>query len=583
MKFTRCILFVTTLCFGFMISGRVIFAASVEAAQEGIESFVADIRVNTDNSISVTETIVYNTGAEAHHGIYRDIYPYSSQERKMDIDNVRVVDELGKPHLFDTFQSGKNLRIRIGDPDVTFVGQKTYVIYYRATKAIAQFEEFDEIYWNVTGLEWDMPITTASAFVTLPAGAHATQSACYFGLYGSTERCAVSPDADGVHAFTLPYSLNAFEGLTVAVGFEKGIMDSYTAADDFDLFLQKYLSWIIGIGLPVITLLLSLRYWYFRGRDPKGRATIIPQYDVPDNLTPMEVAGIAQESVNAKHISAEIVYLATRGYLSIRALEKKTLGFVKSTDYELTKLKDPSDLPNAFDKNLMNALFKKGATSVTLSSLKNIFYKKIPPIITAVLDGLVSKTYYKNLGKMKQSASWGIILFFIFVWGSVLLGNVLDSFAFVINFLPMIIGFVLSVIIYAVIFYFSPAKTEKGVATKEYILGLKEYLQIAEKDRLEFHNAPAKTPEVFEQLLPYAMVLGVTAIWAKEFEGIALEQPGWYSSSNHAVFNTMVFAHTLNSFSVLTRSSLTASPSSSGSGGGGFSGGGGGGGGGGSW
>lgn len=60
---------------------------------------------------------------------------------------------------------------------------------------------------------------------------------------------------------------------------------------------------------------------------------------------------------------------------------------------------------------------------------------------------------------------------------------------------------------------------------KEYLLGLKMYLQIAEKDRLDFHNAPEKNPEIFEKLLPYAMVLGVEKALAKEFKGIYIEQP----------------------------------------------------------
>ncbi|KKT22394.1 MAG: hypothetical protein UW07_C0037G0011, partial [Candidatus Nomurabacteria bacterium GW2011_GWF2_43_8] len=113
--------------------------------------------------------------------------------------------------------------------------------------------------------------------------------------------------------------------------------------------------------------------------------------------------------------------------------------------------------------------------------------------------------------------------------------------------------------------------------------GLKDYLQIAEKDRLLFHNAPEKKPEVFEKLLPYAMALGVADIWAKEFEGIYMAPPNWYVGSGNAAFSAMAFNHSLSNFSSYTSSSLSSSSSGSGSGGGGSSGGGGGGGGGGGW
>src|SRR6185436_19560328 len=108
------------------------------------------------------------------------------------------------------------------------------------------------------------------------------------------------------------------------------------------------------------------------------------------------------------------------------------------------------------------------------------------------------------------------------------------------NAFRLAMGIFASIIVYSFISRFFPAKTEKGVAAKEHILGLKEYLQIAEKDRLEFHNAPEKKPEVFETLLPYAMVLGVANIWAKEFEGIYNEPPSWYSGPSSTAFNAIV-------------------------------------------
>jgi hypothetical protein len=125
--------------------------------------------------------------------------------------------------------------------------------------------------------------------------------------------------------------------------------------------------------------------------------------------------------------------------------------------------------------------------------------------------------------------------------------------------------------------------TQEGVLMKERLLGLRDYLQIAEKNRLEFHNAPEKSPALFEQLLPAALILGVSGIWAKEFADIYTQPPQWYSGSGGAGFSAGAFVSDMNGFSSAASSSLAASPSSSGSGGGGFSGGGRGGGGGGSW
>ena len=324
-------------------------------------------------------------------------------------------------------------------------------------------------------------------------------------------------------------------------------------------------------------------YWYKNGQDPKGTGVIVAQYDVLDGLTPMEVVCIVKEQMSNESLSAEIVYLATKGYIKITQIsDSNVFGLFKSTDYKLTKLKDYSDLPNDFDKALLSAFFGVGGRDeVNLSSLKYVFYKDAKNVMQLALSALLSKGYYKNLGRIQTSMP--VVLRFILsvflgIFASIFLGSI---FLGTDNQIPIMASVFLSIIIFSIVSYFNPAKTEKGVAAREYLLGLKEYLQIAEKDRLQFHNAPEKKPEIFEALLPYAMVLGVTDIWAKEFEGIYVNPPSWYSGYNSGNFSAVAFTHNLSSFGSFASSTMSSTPG--GSGGGGSSGGGGGGGGGGSW
>ncbi|NMB92449.1 MAG: DUF2207 domain-containing protein [Parcubacteria group bacterium] len=547
--------------------------------KEAIIDFHTDIQVNTNNSINVIETITYNTGAIEQHGLLRNLYRYSSLNYKMNIEDVKVRDKKGNSYQFTVSDLGKYIEIKVGDPNVTFTGERTYVIEYKATRAIAQFDDFDEIYWNATGDEWQIPIYKASVSVKLPNGVKATQFSCYYGKDGEKTQCIKSNNLnDDVYNFSLPVSLGAQEGLTVAVGFPKGIVTPYTWREKY---LDNFLPWLVAILLPVLTLFFSLWHWYKKGRDPKGTGVIMPQYEVPDNLTPIEVAGILNEKISASNISSEIIYLATQGFLKIKKIEEKSFGIFKLTDYELTKLKDPSEAPNDFDQKLLIGLFSSEV--IKLSDLKNVFYKKIKSITDSTIDGLLAKNYYKNIGGMKNSGGRLILIIFFSIWVSGFIGSLLGVLLFNSNPFPFMLGIFLSIVIYGIISHFYPAKTEKGVATKEYLLGLKYYLQIAEKDRLLFHNAPEKKPEIFEKLLPYAMVLGVANIWAKEFEEIYTMPPSWYSESSNMPFNAVMFNNSLSSFSSYTLSSLTPSPSNSGSGGGGSSSGGGGGGGGGGW
>jgi uncharacterized membrane protein len=128
-----------------------------------------------------------------------------------------------------------------------------------------------------------------------------------------------------------------------------------------------------------------------------------------------------------------------------------------------------------------------------------------------------------------------------------------------------------------------PKRTKEGVLALEEIKGFKLFLSVTETERLKFHNAPAKKPELFEKYLPYAMVLKVEKEWAKQFEGLFTEPPTWYEG-NWQTFSLISLTSNLNAFSSVASSTLTPSAPSSGSGfSGGSSGGGFGGGGGGSW
>jgi uncharacterized membrane protein YgcG len=325
--------------------------------------------------------------------------------------------------------------------------------------------------------------------------------------------------------------------------------------------------------------------WLRKGKDPKGTGVIVPQYDVLDGLTPAEVGVIMYQKSRTKDISAELIYLATQGYIQIKQVQKKVLLF-NTTDYELTLLKDGDTAQQAFDQQLLKGIFGTAEIGkvVALSTLRNTFYRKVRAFMKSVARVMVENGYYKNLPATKKKSLRSIVIgFFVLLFGIIFIVAVLSSGSVDgTGILWMMLAVIVSICIILIFHNLMPAKTEKGVAAYEYLLGLKQYLQIAEKDRLQFHNAPEKKPEVFEKLLPYAMVFGVEKQWAKEFEDLYATPPSWYEGRYAGRFNALVFTNSLSHFNSYAISSMTGSQSG-GSYGGGFSGGGGGGGGGGSW
>ena len=273
-------------------------------------------------------------------------------------------------------------------------------------------------------------------------------------------------------------------------------------------------------------------------------------------------------------MSAEIVNLAVKGYIKIMYIEKK--GILKADDYELEKLTVKGDGLNEFQYALLKALFAD-KTKIRLSDLKNKFYKDLNDIIDRIYQTTVSKGYFFKNPKKVRGFYVGLAIAVLVIGWFVgpFLGWIGVASAWITGVLILIFGNVM------------PKKTKKGVKAREKILGLKMYLEVAEKDRINFHNAPEKRPEVFEELLPFAIVLGVEKKWAKQFEGVYQESPNWYSAQSARNFSALALADSLNSFQSQADSTLASMPSSASSGGSGFSGGGSGGGfgggGGGSW
>jgi uncharacterized membrane protein len=135
--------------------------------------------------------------------------------------------------------------------------------------------------------------------------------------------------------------------------------------------------------------------------------------------------------------------------------------------------------------------------------------------------------------------------------------------------------------------YLIKQPSKEKLRKQSLIDGFKMYMGAAENEQLKFHNPPQMTPQVFETLLPFAMVMGVDQIWGQKFDELLKKTAAEYQNTWYygGVMNHYAFANTLNSSLTQSIQSASTKPSSSssGSGGGGFSGGGGGGGGGGGW
>ena len=543
-----------------------------------IQSLDAIINVSTDGSILVEETIVARfTGS--WNGIFRTIpVQYRTPQGlnyTLRLDIQSVTDAEDRPLKFESSRERHYRKLRIWVPGATDA-TRTVKLRYRVANGLRFFDEHDELYWNVTGDEWEVPIESASAYVRLPDGASGVRATAFRGAYGSTEQASVSTGSDGVRVQT-SRGLGMREGLTIVVGWNPGVVHRPSAVEKTADVVYSNLP----LAIPPLVFLGMFRLWRKRGRDPE-LAPITTQYEPPAQMTPAELGTLIDGKPDMRDITASIVDLAVRGYLHIAETEtERFFGLLSNKDYTFTLKKPRSDWSalKTHERDLLAAMFTDSGDSVTLSDLKNKFYKKLPGLREELYGGLVKGGFYTGRPDRVR---------LLYIVGGIVVG-VLIGFASggIMASLGMqpvtgILAGVLSALIIIFFGWFMPSRTARGTRELEKVLGFREFLSRVEGDRLE---RIVKTPAMFEKFLPYAMALGVEDNWAKAFDGIYSQPPSWYSGPGGInTFRPSTLTHNLGVMSTTAAATMASAPRSSGgsgfsggSSGGGFGGGGGGG------
>lgn len=536
------------------------------AHAEAIRSYDTQITITKEGIIEVREKIDYDFEYLYKHGIFREI-PFIKKNKdgkqyKMDVNVVSVVDESGVAYPSTTSEANGQIQIKIGDPDRTITGLHTYTITYTVSGALTYFSDHDELYWNVTGNAWKVPMDNVSATVRFPGDMPMgeVKTACYTGVVGSSlANCEMVTEGSSTTLSTK--HLSEGEGLTVVVGFTKGYVailepTPYTSFED-----TWYGRILLGLFFAVVTIGAFIWYiglpiyipykWHRYGRDPKSMDVRV-WYDPPKTkkgraLSPAETGTLVDETADVKDIFGSLIQLAEKGYLSIKE-EKKG-------EFTLVEGRFAGDELLSFEKKLLKALFKDG-NEIRVKDAKIV--TEMQEVMKKLYEQVVSDGFFPESPEAIRTRYYILAGLAMFT-GNLVLGVI--AFLFGRNM---------------------PRKTELGAKQASIGRSLKTFLSSQER-QLAFQ---AKNQMMFEKLLPYAIAFGVEKIWAERFKDMALANPGWYTGYNNSAFNAVYFTNTMHRSVQAFTTAVTPTKSSTGHSSGfsgGFSGGGGGGGGGGSW
>ena len=569
-----------------------------------ITDFKSSITLEKDTSLLIKESILVNFPT-AKHGIYR-IIPvyYVSQGRTINsrLKVMSVTDEQGSSYKYSQSRLKQSISLKIGDPDKTITGVHTYVISYKVFNVVKRYPEEDEIYWNVTGSEWDTDIASASALVDSPY-AEITRVECFAGQAGSDEKFCGSDFDDSTAAFNSTQRLGEGRDFTVVIGLNN--QNQLVFPGKFEEILQTGLD-NLGYLLAVLPLAVLFGFWYKKGRDKKyagdnvyyrpddkkvvikplfAREHLPMVYSPIAGLTPAQVGTIVDEKVDIADVVSEIVELARMGYLKIEKIQKKAL-IGSKTDYSFIKLDKESEVLADYQKYLLEKLFAKetklnssGQEYVFLSSLKNHFYEYLNDFRKKLYKNLAEKGFFDGNPDMVRK-KWVGVAAVLYVLAFVFL-SIFNSPTG--NFGPTAIFFVTA---FPAIFLVKsmPRKTAWGYSLYRQTKGLAFYL-----GKGKWREEVNEKHLFLEEMLPLAIALGVVDSLAKDMQELGVAPPSYFQG-----FVAGSFYSDITGFSKSTSSGLISAPGGSwsgasswsggsGFGGGGFSGGGFGGGGGGSW
>ena len=557
------------------IVGTVPSAAVKRAPSERIVSFAADLTVRGDTSIEVREEfVVHSEESYFKWGMIRHL-PISSNERWdkrfggewKDDTGIRVkilyVTEDGKRVSYEQGNGAGYAQLEIGKQDVPLArGDHTFVITYIAEGVPRSLADHDELYWNVLGHYFDLPVEEVTVRVHLPAGVPAEEihPDAYVGGRGvsnprkpGTEltREEESPDTAGYRAT----NLGPAQSLSVVVSWPKG----FVTPPKMGVFARD--RWLLAA--PVVFFLYYLIVWMSLGREP-ALGSVAVRYDPPEELSPAAVRYIRTTGSDARTLVAVIAQLAARQCIGMEVQDGK---------YKLTQLKTDASVvtslapeearvlemlfedekeiilhPNKGDELNKYSLAIQGQLQKRLDGV--YFTRHVGYIAIGILASLTAAMWMALTAKGKDTSGLLFLTWWFFFCGTTLGAIVLTSIipacklalrgmggtrllliglgvlaAFgsvfvmllrmmVINVSPMYA--VTLVALVGINLAWIPAlkrMTARGRQAVAEIEGFRIFLEKVEQDRMQRLNTRGEPPSAAVELLPYAIALEVRQSW----------------------------------------------------------------------
>lgn len=608
-------LFALVLALLFGISAGNGLAASAETVDPykfSITHYNIEYDLSSNCSVAVTEDITIHYEGPYSTGFLRDI-PINdgAQVKNVNVVKYTVTDNFSSATesvYFDVdIEDSSFITVDIGSSTNKYGKSESYKITYtyNITNSVVNS---GTVPLNVIGHGWECTIRNANVTIKLPAGY--IDADCYIGSVKSEDTYPFEENADKTQLFAHVDSLKEFEGLTFYVHFEDGIISAFF---DFTPYI------FIIAGAVLLLIIVALKFLCFN----KNTLTPVINFEAPNDMTPLVMGKLIDNKVNTEDVTAMIFYFADKGWLKINLEDENDPVLIRIVQQLPASCED-------YEKLMFANLFGN-EDAVRTSSLTYRFYRtvdKVTAIVNAKTKGLYSGTslgvsiLFALLGALLMgiaplliavtqiSAKFIILAPFITLMPALFIYAITETIKYYsLKWKPrtkalfgLIVALICAVLTGAYMLFLPNAimgylpkallcivsclcivcsvlligRTKSYNEQLNQIVGFKNFITLAEKDRLE--KLLKDDPQIYYHILPYAQVLGVSDKWEEKFENITIAPPEWVTGSTaRTLFEFHMINRIIHTSTTRMSNTFHSRPSSSGRNGGGFNFGGGGG------
>jgi len=475
------------------------------------------VKLERDGRLTVTESVFVAAGKTMTRRVPLRIQAGDDQDRVFTVRDPKV---------------NGNGRTEITDEEfVMRFSAGAATITYTVEGVVQQLDGHQQVRWQLAS-GWDAKLRLLRASFIAPKQPQSIT--CLAGKFGTDTKCQQAMTDHGQVLRVVETELDAGNRVDLAVQLPADTVDANAAFDDTSTTTSAFaFTTPSGIGLGALVLLLLggfVLLWLARGRDAKALATDVGPIELlarngdrvtfasPDGVLPGQIGTVVDEHVDVADVTATVVDLAVRNYLSVRAVTQPD----GTADWQLVRRNPPDDALTGYERAVYAALLSD-AEAVSLATLR-----VTPPNLSAVRAGLyadvVSRDWFARRPDHDRTR-WmvaGAVLAVLGIAATVVLaltvGHALLGVAVVIGGIGLALGA-----------RWMPARTKRGSVLVQQVRGLLTYLRASD---------PGEIPEadremVLSRSLPYAVVLGESQRWLDRFTALDTAADGtpgiyWY-------------------------------------------------------